>query len=35
MMIGEKINSRELQTSFASMLGSLTDKEQMVIERRI
>lgn len=34
-MIGEKINSRELQTSFASMLGSLTDKEQMVIERRI
>lgn len=34
-MTGEKINSRELQTSFANMLGSLTDKEQMVIERRI
>lgn len=34
-MVAEKINSRELQTSFASMLQSLTDKEQMVIERRV
>lgn len=35
MMVSEKINSRDLKASFASMLKSLTDKEQMVIERRV
>jgi DNA-directed RNA polymerase sigma subunit (sigma70/sigma32) len=35
MMVAEKINSKDLQASFANMLKSLTDKEQMVIERRV
>lgn len=34
-MIAEKINSNDLQNSFSSMLKSLTQKEQMVIERRV
>lgn len=35
MVVVEKINSKDLQNSFANMLKSLTDKEQMVIERRV
>lgn len=35
MVVLEKINSSELKSSFTSILKSLTDKEKMVIERRI